>query len=378
MKSNDKKKEIVLSANTCWYLVNFRLNTIKCFQKLGYSVHIFSTFDDSTKTLEALGCTFHNLNLKSTRISLINELFSLFRFIILLKNLNPGLIFNFTPKSNIYGSLAARITNVVSINNISGLGSLFTKNNLFSICIKVLYRLSQSHAQIIFFQNDEDMNFFISNKIITKTKAKRIPGSGVDLTRFKISPSENDGVVRFVLATRLIYDKGVLQYAEAAKILRNKYGNKVEFVLMGFQDLENPSSIKENEIKTWQKQKVLKFMGSSNSMEKALKKYDCVVLPSFYKEGVPKILLEAASMAKPIVTTDNTGCRDAVEDNVNGYLCLIKSTESLVNKLEKIINLGHKGRIDMGLKGRIKMEKEFDERIVLDSYREVLTEWFPN
>ncbi len=121
MTFSDKKKKIVLSANTCWYLVNFSLiNTIKCFLKLGYSVHIFSTFDDSTKTLEALGCTFHNLNLKSTRISLINEMLSLFAFHNSFKNLNPGLIFNFTPKSNIYGSLAARITNVVSINNISG------------------------------------------------------------------------------------------------------------------------------------------------------------------------------------------------------------------------------------------------------------------
>ncbi|WP_036830306.1 glycosyltransferase, partial [Photobacterium sanctipauli] len=157
----------------------------------------------------------------------------------------------------------------------------------------------------------------------------RLPGSGVDTSRFKASEAPDDGIVRFLLIARMLYDKGVGHYVEAARELKLKYGHKVEFQLLGFLGVNNPSAVTESQMKKWVDEGIVTYLGTSDSVENEIAKIDCQVLPSFYREGVPKTLLEAGAMGKPIVTTDNVGCRETVDDGINGFLCIPKSTESL-------------------------------------------------
>ncbi|ELB2808069.1 glycosyltransferase family 4 protein, partial [Vibrio alginolyticus] len=231
--------------------------------------------------------------------------------------------------------------NVPSINNIAGLGVLFINETLPSKIARLLYKISQRKASKIFFQNEEDRKLFLDNNYAKASVTERLPGSGVDLSRFKYSPSENDGVIRFLLIARMLYDKGIEHYVEAARQLKLIYGDSVEFCLLGFLDVSNPSAVSKEEMDSWVNEGVVKYLGTSDNVETEISKVDCMVLPSFYREGVPKSLLEAGAMGKPIVTTDNVGCRETVDNGINGYICMPRSTESLVNSLEKIINKTH-------------------------------------
>ncbi|MFA0560641.1 glycosyltransferase [Vibrio breoganii] len=196
----------------------------------------------------------------------------------------------------------------------------------------------------------------------------RLPGSGVDLTRFKLTPAADDNKVKFLLIARMLYDKGIQQYVDAARTLKQKYGDNVELCLLGFLDVNNPSAVSSTDMNSWVEEGIINYLGVSDNVEQEIAKVDCMVLPSYYREGVPKSLLEAGAMGKPIVTTDNVGCRETVDDGVNGYLCEPRSSESLTKKLDLIINMTHEQRLDMGKKSRLKIQNEFDEKIVIQKY----------
>ncbi|HHG3167959.1 TPA: glycosyltransferase family 4 protein, partial [Vibrio parahaemolyticus] len=269
---------------------------------------------------------------------------------------------------NIYSTMSASIFGIKSINNIAGLGILFVNETLSSRIARLLYKLSQKHAFKIFFQNEEDRQLFLEGGYADALITERLPGSGVDLSRFTNSPSEDDGVVRFLLIARMLFDKGVGHYVNAARELKRKYGDKVEFRLLGYLDVCNPSAVSQAQMQDWMDEGIIIYLGTSDKVEDEIAKVDCMVLPSFYREGVPKSLLESGAMGKPIITTDNVGCRETVDDGVNGFLCEPKSTDSLVEKLEKMIALSHSKRLQMGLKSREKVEREFDENIVIEKY----------
>ncbi|EPZ2438390.1 glycosyltransferase family 4 protein [Providencia rettgeri] len=236
-----------------------------------------------------------------------------------------------------------------------------------------MYKISQKKASKIFFQNEEDRSLFLQSGYAPEDITERLPGSGVDLTRFTLSPAADDGVVRFLLIARMLYDKGVGHYVEAARELKQKYKQNVEFYLLGFLGVNNPSAITELEMQKWIEEGIVIYLGTSDSVEKEIAKVDCMVLPSFYREGVPKSLLESGAMGKPIVTTDNVGCRETVEHGVNGFLCQPRSTESLVASLEKIISMTHGQRLEMGQESRKKMAREFNEQIIINQYLQAIT-----
>ncbi|GAK22976.1 lipid carrier : UDP-N-acetylgalactosaminyltransferase [Vibrio sp. JCM 19052] len=174
----------------------------------------------------------------------------------------------------------------------------------------------------------------------------------------------------------MLYDKGIGHYVEAARDLKKKYGNNVEFNLLGFLDVDNPSSVSIGAMQGWVDEGIVTYLGVSDEVEKEIAKSDCMVLPSFYREGVPKSLLEAAAMGKPIVTTDNVGCRETVDEGINGFLCQPRSTESLIEKLELMINLSHQQRLELGVASRRKVEREFDEKLVIEKYLNAVNECF--
>ncbi|MDH5905123.1 glycosyltransferase family 4 protein [Vibrio splendidus] len=363
-----ESKTVVITSNTSWYLYNFRKNTILTLLKEGYRVIAISPKDDYSQKLANLGAEYQHIEIDQGGTNPVKDVGTFFGFIGLYRKIRPDVVLNFTPKNNIYSTLAASLFGAKSVNNIAGLGMVFISENITAKLARFLYKISQPKAHTIFFQNNEDKELFAKHKLAPLDITDRVPGSGADLTRFSLSPSKDDGVVRFLLIARMLYDKGIGHYVEAARELKSKYGDNVEFCLLGFLDVNNPSAVSKAEMKTWVEEGIVNYLGTSDNVESEIAKVDCMVLPSFYREGVPKSLLEACAMGKPIVTTDNVGCRETVDDGVNGYLCELRSTSSLVEKLELMINLSHEQRLLMGEMSRIKVENEFDEQIVINKY----------
>ncbi|NJQ19138.1 glycosyltransferase family 4 protein [Pantoea sp. LS15] len=361
-----KDKIIAITANTCWYIYNFRKNTIISLIEHGYHVIACAPRDDYTSLLEELGCAYEEVKIDKSGINPLNDIYTVINFYKIFKRNNVVIVLNFTPKNNIYSTIAAKICKVKVINNIAGLGAAFGHSGWLNLIVKTLYKFSQSNADFIFFQNEDDSNIF-RRLGISGVNTDILPGSGVDLKRFTVTRPRMDGVTRFALIARMLTDKGILQYVGAAKNLKSKYNN-VEFLLVGFIDDKNPRSITTTQMNGWVSEGHVKYLGVSDSIEKILGDVDCVVLPSFYREGVPKSLLEAAAMGKPLITTDNVGCKETLEDGVTGFLCEPRSVESLSDKMELIINMPEHERIAMGTAGRNFIETRFDEQIVINKY----------
>lgn len=359
---------VAISANSSWYLYNFRKNTILALLADGKRVYAIAPEDTYSKKLEKLGCKFIDIKIDSGGTNPINDICAFFNFLRIHNKYKIDIVLNFTPKNNIYSTLAANLVDVKTINNIAGLGSLFINESFPSKIARFLYKYSQSKADFIFFQNEDDIALFNSYKIAQSVKSDRLPGSGADLSRFVVSPAPDDGIIRFLLLARMLFDKGIGQYVEAARTLKKKYGNTVEFRLLGFLDVDNPSAVSKKQMQSWVGEGIVNYLGTSECVEIEIAQVDCMVLPSYYREGVPKSLLEAGAMGKPIVTTDSVGCRETVDDGYNGFICEPRSSESLIVALERIITMSHELRLELGKNSRQKIEREFDEKIVINKY----------
>ncbi|WP_172561832.1 glycosyltransferase family 4 protein [Vibrio furnissii] len=365
---------IAITSNTSWYLYNFRKNTIIALINKGYKVVAISPYDDYSNKLISLGVVYIDIDIDNGGTNPFRDLKTLFSFYAIFSKTNVDVVLNFTPKNNIYSTMAAFMNGAKVINNVAGLGVLFINEGIASKIARTLYKFSQKFANKIFFQNEDDRNLFLENGMASQSITDRLPGSGVDLSRFEVMQPKDDGKVRFLLIARMLYDKGVQHYVEAARILKKQYGDTVEFRLLGFLDVDNPSAVTKDEMDKWTSEGVVSYLGTSDQVEVEIAQVDCVVLPSFYREGVPKSLLEAGAMGKIIVTTDNVGCRETVDHDVNGYICEPRSTVSLKVMLEKVINLTYEDRIKMGKKSREKMENKFDEKIVIQKYLSAIDE----
>jgi len=359
---------IVVTANTSWYIYNFRKNTLKELISKGIDVHVISPHDEYTEKIKALGCHVHNIKIDGRGINPFVDMITCFNFFRLFLKISPQVILNFTPKNNIYSSLAAAPLNIPVINNIAGLGHAFIKDRILNKVVRKLYKISQRKVSYIFFQNEEDMEVFRKHRIGTKAFKERIPGSGADLKRFSFSQTQQKKPLRFLLTARMLKEKGVYLFAEAARYFKEKYGDKVEFSLLGFCDNTNPSGVKLDEINDWVDQGFINYLGVTDKVESIIKDMHCVVLPSYYREGVPKSLLEAGAMGKPIITTDNVGCRETVVDGFNGYLCKPRSLKSLIEAMEKIIVSSEDEINQLGKNSRRHIAENFDETIVIERY----------
>ena len=324
--------------------------------------------DSSIKEIEKNGWKFIDSNLDRRGRNIFKDLKLFFFYLKIFKKEKPEYILNFTIKPNIYGTFAAKLTGIPVINNITGLGDIFDTNNLTSKIVKMLYKISFRFPQKVFFQNDDDMKIFLDNKLIDKKLCGRVPGSGVEIEKFVPEDIEKkDSKIRFLFLGRISVKKGVRIINEISKILTPKYPN-IEFQLLGKIYTDEEGHISKEELKKWEKESNIKYLGTSKDVRNEIKKVDCIIFPSFYREGVPRSLIESAAMGKPILTTDNVGCRDIVEDNYNGYLAKPKDVMSMVKIVEKFLNLTEKEREILGKNGRKKVIKEFDEKIVINKY----------
>jgi len=362
------KPKVLIALNTAWNLVNFRAGLIRGLQDAGYEVVTVAPPDEHVPRLLELGCRYIPLDMDNKGTHPGRDLLLLGRFWRLLRKERPAVFLGYTVKPNVYGSLAAHALGLPVINNIAGLGAVFIKQNWLTHLVRGFYRQALSRSAKVFFQNDDDRQVFIEGGLVRSGITDRLPGSGIDLQQFPFSavvPVAGRGM-RFILIARMLWDKGVGEFVEAARMLLQRYPD-AEFCLLGFLDVQNPAAISRAQMEEWVAEGAVRYLGSTDDVRPHIADSDCMVLPS-YREGVPRTLLEAAAMGRPIVTTDAVGCRDAVDDGLSGFLCRPRDAADLAEKMEQMIALSPEARADMGRYGRLKMEREFDEQIVIRKY----------
>lgn len=367
-------KKVVIALNTAWNLVNFRAGLIRALVAQGYEVVAVAPYDEYAPRLAELGCRFVALPMDNKGTHPGRDFLLFLRFLKLLRHERPDVYLGYTIKPNVYGSLAAHLSGIPVVNNIAGLGTAFIRDNWLTRLVRRLYKTALSRSHHVFFQNDEDKRLFIEQSLVAQEKVSRLPGSGINLDTFCHEPmllSENRPFC-FLLVARLLWDKGVGEYVEAARIVRRKYPTAT-FQLLGFLDVQNKTAVSSAQMDEWVNEGVVEYLGVADDVKPYLAAADCVVLPS-YREGVPRSLLEAAATGRPIITTDAVGCRDVVEDGLNGLLCRVADAADLADKLLQMMEMSSKNRTTMGQAGRRKMEQEFDEKIVIDCYLGVIAE----
>ena len=361
--------KIAIVVNSAWAAYNFRLNLALAINSEGHEVIFIIPYDSeySKKLKKKFEC--HNLYLDSKGLNPFKDLKTFINLLGIYKKVKPDIVCHFTVKPNIYGSIAARVFKVSSLNNITGLGTLFISRNFATYVAKLLYRFSLSFSKKVFFQNTEDLNYFLQNKLICKSNSAVLPGSGVDLEKFKFSTTavQKDKFV-FLLISRLLRDKGIYEYIEAIRIIKRRYPEKsIEFQLLGEVGVNNRTAIKVSELEAWVNDDLICYLGVTDQVEKVISGSDCVVLPS-YREGMPRSILEAFAVGRPAIVSDVPGCRDIVEHKINGLLCKVKSPTDLARKMITMMRISHEYRYKLSEKGRKKVECFFDEKIVIDPY----------
>jgi glycosyltransferase involved in cell wall biosynthesis len=361
--------KVLLVANTSWYLFNFRLPLARYLRDQGYEVVFVAPQDAYTKQLQAENFRFVDLGLKRKSVNPLRELVALMRFCQIYHREKPAVCHHFTIKCVLYGTIAAKLTGVKAVvNAITGLGHAFIGNGWLHQAVRPVLRfvyrkiLTARRVQVVF-QNGDDFQEFRDRKMVVPEKVTIIRGSGVNLHRFAPRPGGVDSTPSpmVLLASRLIREKGVVEFVEAARLLRSQ-GVEARFCLAGEIDSGNPSAISQSMLDDWCQEGVIDYLGHIEKMEELLEVASLVVLPS-YREGTPRILLEAAAMGKPIVTTDVPGCREVVKHNVNGLLVPAREAQGLADAMGQL--LADPVRADqMGLAGR-EVVKPFCETHVI-------------
>lgn len=357
---------ILINLNTTWNIYNFRLSLIQELQKNGFKIAALAPRDNYTSKLEEIGVKCFHIKLNPKGTNPISDLRLVYQYYKIFKELKPIIILGYTIKPNIYGNIAARLLSISTINNISGLGTLFIKNSFATYIGKFLYKLSLASSAHVFFQNKDDQQLFTKNKLINSKICSIIPGSGVNVEKFDCDRITNSGS-KFLFVGRLLSDKGVFEYLDAAVSVLKTYPSK-EFLLVGEMDSNNLTALSSNQLKNYtEKHSQIKYLGKTDDIVTLLNSVDVMVLPS-YREGLSKSLIEAASMKLPIITTNVPGCKDVVDDMFNGVLCEAKSKNSLEKAIYRTISLTEKERLEFGDNGRNKVINEFSGKIVNKIY----------
>lgn len=369
-----KPLNIGIVANTAFNIYNFRLGLINALKQEGHHVIAIAPKDEYVELLKENNIEFievQHLARKGTNpfndFKLMNE------FRQMYKQQKLDVVLQYTIKPNIYGTLAARLTNTKTICTVTGLGYTFLNKSIASKVAHNLYRLAFSFADKVLFQNNDDIDIFVKNKLVNKNKVELVAGSGIDIQKFHpdfclsyhddrgtISP-ETD-VTRFLMIARLLKDKGIYEYAEAAKqiLLQNK---NVEFHVLGEIDNENPSAIKKEELDNWIAQKIIIYHEHTKDTRPFICATDCVVLPS-YREGMPRVILEGMAMGKPCITSDAPGCKDAIIDGKSGFFCKTADAVSLKESMERFILLEKTEKNQIGMNARKRAENVFSNEAV--------------
>lgn len=365
--------KIILVVNEDRFFLSHRKDIALAAKKQGHDFIVVCKDTGRMHEVEALGIRMVNLPINPTGTSITEELQTLRFLIKLYKKERPDIVHHVGLKTILWGGLAAKFTSVrCVVNAICGLGVLFSGEELSGMAkgIMKLMKFSNRNMNVSeLFQNKDDKELFINEKITTEEHCDFIKGSGVDLSEFDYVPSPQEGKIRILFSARMVAEKGTWTLIDAAEILRAEFHDKVEFILCG--DLSNnPNGIKKEELERRCDGTYIQWLGFRRDVPQLLKSSHIFAFPSYYREGVPRSLIEACSVGRPIVTCDSIGCKDTVDDGVNGFLIQPRNAEQLAEKLKLLIENPHL-REQMGKKGREKAEKEFDIRMVIKKHLDI-------
>lgn len=366
-------RKVVIAANSGWNIVNFRAGLIRALQEEGYEPVVVAPADPTVEDwMKALGVERIAVPVDRAGLNPIADLKLLSSYQRILRQVNPVAFLGFTIKPNIYGCMAARLARVPAIANVSGLGTVFIKTGPLLALVTRLYRLALSRAAVVFFQNPDDLELFSKRKMVRRGQARLLPGSGIDLKRFKPAgkPPEQP---TFLLIARLLGDKGVREFAEAARIIRTEVPS-ARFQLLGPLDEGNRTAISRSELNEWVGDGAIDYLGEADDVRPFIAAASAVVLPS-YREGLPRTLLEAAAMERPLIATDVPGCREVTIEGETGILCRPRSAASLADAMRMFTHLPLQSRLKMGRAARSLVEDRFSETRVVRAYLDALGEF---
>lgn len=361
-------KKILILANKDITLLYFRLELIERLIKEGYNVIISLPKSDNIKIFEDMGCEFLDTYVDRRGMNPIEDIKLFSEYLKILRKTKPDVVLSFTIKPNLYGGFACRLKNIPYIANITGLGTALQNKGFLQKFTIFLYHIAFKKINCCFMQNQDNYDFFEKHNI-AKNKKRLIPGSGVNLEKYKLLdyPEEKKDL-EFLFIGRIMKEKGIDLYIETAKYIRNKYSN-TKFHVIGYCEQEY-----EDKLKKLQNDGIIVYHGKQNNMIPFYKMSCCTIHPTYYPEGMSNVLLESAASGRPVITTDKPGCREIVNNGVTGYIVQPENFESLKNAVEKFVNLVYNDKKEMGQAGRRKIEKEFDRNIVIEAYLEQINE----
>ena len=355
-------KKILIVANKDITLLYFRMELIKKLLIDGNEVTVTFPKSNAIEEFTKIGCKYIPLDIERRGKNPLKDFKVMLECLKIIKKEKPDAVLTYTIKPNIYGGIAARIKKVPYIVNITGLGTALENEGLLQKLTIFLYKIALKKVKCCFVQNTENLEFMKKN-IGKNIPYKLIPGSGVNLEKYKVLdyPKEDDKI-RFLFISRIMKEKGIEQYLETAEYITKKYTN-TEFHILGFCEQEY-----EERLKNLQDKKIITYHGRQDNIIPFLEKASCLVHPSYYPEGMSNVLLEASASERPVITTNRSGCREIVDDGKTGFIIQIKNTEQLIEKVEQFIKMPNEEKKKMGLAARKKVEKEFDRNIVIEAY----------
>lgn len=364
------KRTLLFVVNVDWFFLSHRLPIAIAAQKSGFDVHIATGITDKQSVLESYGLKVHQLGLVRGGVGLLNAVQTVFDLRQILKNIRPDVVHLVTIKPVLLGGLVARWLRVPAVvSAVSGLGYVFMadgfKARMRRGMVGHVYAWALGHPnQAVIFQNPDDRDTLMEATSLPAAKVEMIRGSGVDLAQHALTPAPT-GVPVVLFPARLLADKGVFEFVDAARLLQAK-GVVARFVLAGLVDSANPTSVSQDQLNAWASDGVVENWGYRTDMPQVMASASLVVLPS-YREGLPKALLEAAACGRAVVTTDVPGCRDAIEPGVSGLLVPVRNSDALAHAIEELLT-NHEKRGAMGVAGRRLAEQEFDVTAVVDKH----------
>ena len=362
-------------ANSYFNIYHFRKPLVDYFLKQRIPLVIIAPNDSYKQQLVKMGCRCIDIQIYRKGYTPLYDLFLIYKIYRCLKKEQLEILLSFTVKPNIYASLASAFCKTKIIATITGLGSSLIRKGRIAQIIYCLYRISFLFSKHTFFHNPDDLKLFLNKKIASLSKVSTVPGSGIDLVKWqpvknKVAP--HDRKTTFLVACRLIYEKGIFEYVDAIQLLKEKYPN-ARFQIIGGFDGEAKFNIPKEDLQNWISEGLIEYFGFQKDTRSWITKADCIVLPS-YREGLPRILLEAMAIGKPIIATHTAGCRELIIEGKNGYFCEVKSAESLAQAMQKILESSSQELVDMGMFGRQIVEKRCSQEIVIKAYMEKIVQ----
>ncbi len=365
---------ILLTVNQAWNIWNFRQPLVEALLADGHRVTVLAPPDDASVRLEGIGAAFVPLAMDQSSLGAAENLALVARFRRAFRGDRPDIVCSFTIKNNLFGAFAARSLGIPFVPNVTGLGTIFLGSRTLFHIGRLLYRAALGSNPVVFVQNADDRDFLVENGILRARQLRLLPGSGIDTDRFVGGPLPASSAkdVTFLMVSRLLRDKGIVEYLNAARQV-SQARPWARFQLLGSLTSANRTALSRSELQPFLDDGSIEYLGETDDVRPFVEAADCVVLPS-YREGAPRSLIEAASMGRAVVATDVPGCRAVVDDGLTGFLCAPRDADALAAALMRMCDLSPQHRQTMGEAGRAKMLAEYSIDRVIASYRTAIAE----